>query len=167
MEPGDRTVLVVMGVSGSGKSTVAGMLAGRLGWDLQEGDDLHPPGNIAKMAAGEPLTDEDRLPWLDRIAEWIHRHTSAGVPGIITCSALKRTYRDRLRGDHVVFVHLTGSPAVIEQRLAARTGHFMPAGLLSSQIAALEAPGTDEDVIVVEIGRDPLDEVDEILDRLR
>lgn len=92
-----QPVLVIMGVSGSGKSTVAGILAGRLGWDLEEGDDLHPARNITKMAAGDPLTDEDRRPWLDRVAEWIRAHTTAGMPGIITCSALKRTYRDQLR----------------------------------------------------------------------
>ena len=93
-----------MGVSGCGKSTVAGVLAGRLGWDLGEGDDLHPAANVAKMAAGHPLTDEDRKPWLELVASWIREHTDAGRPGIITCSALKRSYRDVLRGDDVVFV---------------------------------------------------------------
>src|SRR6185295_9211332 len=89
-----QPVLVIMGVSGSGKSTVAGLLAGQLGWDLAEGDDLHPPNNVAKMSAGIPLTDDDRWPWLDRVATWIRDHTAAGAPGIITCSALKRSYRD-------------------------------------------------------------------------
>jgi gluconokinase len=98
------TVLVLMGVSGSGKSTVAGLLAGRLSWDLEEGDDLHPAANVAKMAAGHPLTDEDRRPWLDRVAAWIRHRAEAGRPGIITCSALKRSYRDRLRAPGVVFV---------------------------------------------------------------
>jgi gluconokinase len=106
-------------VSGCGKSTVAGILAGRLGWDLEEGDDLHPARNITKMAAGDPLTDDARRPWLDRVAGWIRAHTTAGIPGIITCSALKRGYRDQLRGDHVVFVHLAGSRDTIGQRLAA------------------------------------------------
>ena len=91
-----QPVLVIMGVSGSGKSTVAAILAGHLGWDLQEGDDLHPGTNVDKMAAGIALTDDDRWPWLDRVADWIRDHTMAGVPGIITCSALKRVYRDRV-----------------------------------------------------------------------
>ena len=98
-----------MGVTGAGKSTMAGILAGQLGWDLAEGDDLHPAANVAKMSAGTPLTDEDRWPWLDRVAAWIRDHTATGMPGIITCSALKRSYRDRLSGNNVVFVHLTGS----------------------------------------------------------
>ncbi len=108
--PRQLPVLVVMGVSGSGKSTVAGILAGQLGWDLVEGDDLHPAANVAKMSAGIPLADEDRWPWLDRVAAWIRNHTATGVPGIITCSALKRSYRDKLSGDNVVFVHLTMVP---------------------------------------------------------
>lgn len=114
-------VLVLMGVSGSGKSTVGGMLAGAMGWDLQEGDDLHPQANIDKMATGHPLNDEDRWPWLDKIAVWIKSHTDAGQPGIVTCSALKRSYRDVLRGEHVVFVHLAGSRDQIGQRLTARS----------------------------------------------
>ena len=97
-------VLVIMGVSGGGKSTVAGLLAGRLGWDLAEGDDMHPAANIAKMAAGHPLDDADRWPWLARVAEWIHVRTAADLPGIVTCSALKRSYRDVLRAPSVVFV---------------------------------------------------------------
>jgi len=101
-------VLVIMGVSGSGKSTVAGLLAGRLGWDLAEGDDLHPESNVAKMHAGQPLTDEDRWPWLESIADWIRAHTAAGNPGVVTCSALKKRYRDVLRGEGVVFVFLEG-----------------------------------------------------------
>ena len=166
MDAAQQPVLVIMGVSGSGKSTVAGILAGRLGWDLEEGDDLHPASNVAKMAAGEPLTDEDRRPWLDRVAEWIHAHTAAGRPGIITCSALKRSYRDRLRGDHVVFVYLAGSREVLAQRLAARTGHFMPAALLDSQLAALEPPGDDENALTVEIGRRAADEAGDVIARL-
>ena len=126
-------VLVLMGVSGSGKSTVGGMLAGAMGWDLQEGDDLHPQANIDKMATGHPLNDEDRWPWLDKIAVWIKSHTDAGQPGIVTCSALKRSYRDVLRGEHVVFVHLAGSRDQIGQRLTARLDHYMPASLLDSR----------------------------------
>ena len=119
----EQPVLVIMGVSGSGKSTVAGILAGQLGWDLEEGDDLHPAENVAKMAAGQPLTDEDRWPWLDEVAAWITEHTAGGTPGIITCSALKRIYRDRMRGPNVVFVHLAGSKDEIGHRLPQRTLH--------------------------------------------
>ena len=161
-----QPVLVIMGVSGSGKSTVAGILAGQLGWDLEEGDDLHPAANVAKMAAGTPLTDDDRWPWLDRVADWIRDHTRSGLPGVITCSALKRIYRDRMRGDHVVFVHLTGSKDTISHRLAARTDHYMPTTLLDSQINTLESPGPDESVIVIDVGRKPAEEAAEIIDRL-
>jgi gluconokinase len=159
-------VLVLMGVSGCGKSTVAGVLAGRLGWDFGEGDDLHPPENVAKMAAGHPLTDEDRWPWLERVAQWIREHTEAGRPGIITCSALKRSYRDILRGDHVVFVYLHGTREQIATRLAARHGHYMPPELLDSQFAALEPPGEDEHALSIDIGP-PADVLaDEIMERL-
>jgi gluconokinase len=161
-----RPVLVVMGVSGSGKSTVAGLLAGRLGWDLAEGDDLHPPANVAKMAAGHPLNDEDRAPWLAKIAAWIQEHTAAGRPGIITCSALKRRYRDVLAGDHVVFVYLAGSPDRIAARLASRHGHFMPAGMLASQLATLEPPTSDDNAIAVDVGESPVEEAEEIIRRL-
>lgn len=143
-------VLVVMGVSGCGKSTVARLLADRLGWDLQEGDDLHPPANVAKMASGVPLTDDDRWPWLDLVAGWITERTAAGRPGIITCSALRRVYRDRLAGDGVIFVYLEGTKERIADRLAARNDHFMPAGLLDSQLETLEPPGEDENVVSVE-----------------
>ena len=161
-----QPVLVIMGVSGSGKSTVAGILAGQLGWDLEEGDDLHPPANVAKMSAGTPLTDQDRWPWLDKVAEWITEHTAAGLPGIITCSALKRIYRDRMRGDHVIFVHLTGDRDTINQRISARQDHFMPPALLDTQIATLEAPGPDENVLEVNLGRPPAEEAAEIITRL-
>jgi len=155
-----------MGVSGSGKSTVAGILAGQLGWDLEEGDDLHPPANVAKMAAGFPLTDEDRWPWLDLVAGWISDHTRAGIPGIITCSALRKVYRDRMRGEHVVFVHLAGSKDTIGRRLNARRDHFMPGTLLDSQMATLEPPGPDENTLVVDLGRKPAEEAAEIISRL-
>ena len=158
-----QPVVVVMGVSGSGKSTVAGILAGQLGWDFAEGDDLHPVANVAKMSAGIPLTDEDRWPWLDRIAAWIHHHTASGVPGIITCSALKRSYRDKLSGDNVVFVHLAGTKDVIGQRLTARLDHYMPATLLDSQIATLEPPEADENALSVVAGRAPAEEAAEII----
>lgn len=156
-------VLVVMGVSGCGKSTLAGVLAGTLGWDLAEGDDLHPDANVRKMAAGMPLTDDDRRPWLDRVAGWIAEHTDAGRPGVITCSALKRSYRDRLSGPGVVFVHVDGSRALIGERMEARLDHFMPTSLLDSQFATLEAPGPDESVVTVSAGLVPGDQVDTIV----
>ena len=150
-------VLVVMGVSGSGKSTVAALLAARLGWAFEEGDALHPPANVAKMHAGHPLDDADRAPWLAKIADWVDARLDAGESAVVTCSALKRSYRaliDR-RGTGVVFVFLTGTRETIAARLAARQGHFMPPGLLDSQIATLEPPGANEPEIEVEIGGSP------------
>jgi gluconokinase/shikimate kinase len=155
-----------MGVSGSGKSTVAGLLAGRLGWDLAEGDDLHPASNVAKMHAGQPLTDEDRWPWLESIADWIRAHTESGTPGVVTCSALKKRYRDILRGDGVVFVFLEGTPEKISDRLASRHGHFMPPALLESQFEALEAPTADENFIALSVSASPAEEAQEIITRL-
>jgi gluconokinase len=159
-------VLVVMGVSGTGKSTVAALLAGRLGWDLEEGDDLHPASNVAKMASGQPLTDDDRWPWLDKISAWIQLHTGSGTPGIITCSALRRAYRDRLREPGVAFVHLSGSAEEISGRLSARLDHFMPVSLLESQLSTLEPLEPDENGIVIHIGQRPKDEAKEIIQRL-
>jgi gluconokinase len=159
-------VLVIMGVSGGGKSTVAGLLAGRLGWDLAEGDDMHPAANIAKMAAGHPLDDADRWPWLARVAEWIRVRTAVDRPGIVTCSALKRSYRDVLRDPSVVFVYLAGSRELIARRLAARQGHFMPAALLNSQFADLEPPGPDEHAVTVDITGSPSAEAAQILQAL-
>jgi gluconokinase/shikimate kinase len=159
-------VLVLMGVSGSGKSTVAALLAGRLGWDFEEGDELHPAANIAKMAAGHPLDDTDRKPWLEKVAAWITEHTAAGEPGIITCSALERRYRDVLRGEHVIFVYLAGTQHQIADRLAARHGHFMPPSLLDSQFAILEPPGPDENAITVHISASSSELADEIIHRL-
>ncbi|WP_104136416.1 gluconokinase [Arthrobacter sp. ZGTC131] len=161
-----QPVLVIMGVSGSGKSTVAGVVAGRLGWDLAEGDDLHPVRNVTKMQAGEPLTDEDRLPWLETIADWIRQHTQSGIPGVITCSALKRRYRDILRGENVVFVFLQGSKDSISGRLASRHGHFMPPALLESQFEALEKPTEDENYISLCVTATPAEEAQEIIERL-
>jgi gluconokinase len=160
-------VLVIMGVAGSGKSTVAGLLAGRLGWDLAEGDDMHPPANIAKMAAGHPLTDEDRRPWLARVAAWILEHTAAHRPGIVTCSALKRSYRDVLRGDAVIFVYLAASRELIAQRLAARHGHFMSPALLDSQFATLEPPGPDERAITIDVSGSPAESASLIMGALQ
>jgi gluconokinase len=162
----NRNVLVLMGVSGCGKSTVAGILAGRLGWDFGEGDELHPPANVAKMAAGHPLTDDDRWPWLDLVAGWIREHIDAGRPAIITCSALKRSYRDVLRGEHVDFVYLRGTREQIAARLATRHGHYMPAELLDSQFATLEPPTEDEHALVIDIGPPPDVLATEIVERL-
>lgn len=136
--------IIVMGVSGSGKSTVGAALAARRGWCFVDGDDLHPPANVAKMAAGEPLTDADRTPWLARIAEALQ--DCRDIPLVIACSALKRRYRDRLRqaDSGVRFVFLYGSTTLLAQRLSGRAGHFMPTSLLQSQLDALEAPGPDE-----------------------
>lgn len=150
-------VLVVMGVSGCGKTTVAALLAGRLGWPFEEGDALHPQSNIDKMRAGHPLTNDDRGPWLEKVAEWVEERLDAGENGLITCSALKRAYRDVInrRGSGVVFVFLAGSKETIEARLAVRHGHFMPASLLDSQFADLEEPDFDEPEIRVDIGPAP------------
>jgi gluconokinase len=142
-------VVVVMGVSGAGKSTVAAGLAQRLGWDFTEGDALHPATNVAKMAAGQPLTDEDRKPWLAAVAGWIDSELNSGRRGVITCSALKQSYRDQLRRPRVVFVYLDVPRAELERRVAHRAGHFMPPSLLDSQLAALEPPGPGEAAITV------------------
>jgi carbohydrate kinase (thermoresistant glucokinase family) len=158
-----------MGVSGSGKSTVAGALAESLGWPLAEGDDFHSPANIAKMRAGTPLDDSDRMPWLRSIAAWIDAQRQAGQSGIVTCSALKRAYRDLLSGDRpqVIFVYLKGTVDVMSQHLARRQGHFMPASLLSSQFETLEEPGKDEPVLTVDAARPVAAIVSEIEKRLK
>jgi carbohydrate kinase (thermoresistant glucokinase family) len=146
-----------MGVSGSGKTAIAEILASRLGWPFQEGDALHSEANIEKMRAGQPLTDADRRQWLAAVAEWIEGRLDAGENGIITCSALKRSYREVInrRGSGVLFVYLAGSRATIAPRLAARQGHFMPLSLLDSQFADLEEPAPDEPHIRMEIGPPP------------
>ncbi|TMF52192.1 MAG: gluconokinase [Chloroflexi bacterium] len=148
------SVLVLMGVSGCGKTTVAAILARRLGWPFEEGDALHPQANIEKMAAGHSLTDVDRWPWLAKVADWIDKRLDAGENGLITCSALKRSYRDLInrRGSGLMFVFLAGSKETIAARLAARHGHFMRASLLDSQFADLDEPAADEPAIRVEIG---------------
>lgn len=161
-----QPVLVIMGVSGSGKSTVAGVVAGKLGWDLMEGDDLHPEVNVAKMQAGIALTDEDRWPWLESIAVWIRQHTQSGRPGAITCSALKKRYRDVLRGEGVIFVFLQGNKDKISDRLTSRHGHFMPPALLESQFDALEEPTEDENYISLSVSASPAEEAQEIIDTL-
>lgn len=150
-------VLVVMGVSGSGKTTVANLLAGHLGWPFEEGDGLHPQSNIQKMKDGRPLNDADRESWLVAVVEWVEKRIDAGENGLITCSALKRSYRDVInrRGAGVVFVFLAGSKATIAPRLAARQAHFMPSSLLDSQFADLEEPQPDEPHIRVDIAPSP------------
>jgi len=149
--------VVVMGVSGCGKTTVGERLAAALGWPFDEGDRFHPEANIAKMAAGIPLDDTDRWPWLDILVARIAAKEAAGTSSLLSCSSLKRRYRDRLRtgAPRVRFVHLHGDKAVLAARLAARTGHFFPAGLLDSQFTALEPLGSDEDGVVVDVALDP------------
>jgi gluconokinase len=164
-DAGPPTALVVMGVSGSGKTTVARALAERLGWPFAEGDDFHPPANVAKMHAGHPLDDDDRWPWLRSIAEWIRGQVDAGRSVVVTCSALKRSYRDLLAaGDPCVwFVHVDVSAATLRARLAHREGHYMPASLLDSQLATLERLQRDEPGTVVPGDAEPAHVVDAIL----
>jgi len=163
------TTIVVMGVSGSGKTSAARELTRQLGWEYIEGDDLHPAANVAKMAAGTPLDDEDRWPWLRQIAEVIGAHEAAGTSLVITCSALKRSYRDLLREGHpsVWFAHVDVPREVLAERLAQRTGHFMPPSLLDSQLATLQRLADDEPGDVID-GNAPLVEtVAEVLADLR
>lgn len=159
------SVLVMIGVSGSGKTTVAALLAERLGWIFKDGDDLHPAANVDKMHAGVPLTDGDRWPWLRVVAAWIDARRAAGERGVVACSALRRAYRDLLRGGHpeVGLVYLKGDRALILRRQAARHGHFMPASLMLSQFTALEEPEADENAIVVSVEGRPREIVDAIL----
>jgi gluconokinase len=163
------TVIVLMGVTGCGKTTVGRLLAERLGAVFAEGDAYHPPANVAKMSRGEPLTDEDRWPWLDALARDIGRWLDAGTSAVVGCSALKRAYRERLRAGRggVRLVHLTGDPELIQERMAARRGHYMPLSLLPSQLATLEPPGADEGAIVVDVAGTPETIAAEVLRRLR
>jgi len=163
------TSIVVMGVSGSGKTSAARELTRQLGWEYIEGDDLHPEANVAKMAAGTPLDDEDRWPWLRRIAEVIGAHEAAGTSVVVTCSALKRSYRDLLSDGHpsVWFAHVDVPREVLAQRLAARQGHYMPPSLLDSQLATLERLGDGEPGAIID-GNGPLVEtVAEVLADLK
>ena len=157
-----------MGVAGCGKSTVADLLSAGLGWSFMDGDSLHPDSNIAKMESGQPLTDEDRWPWLEKVAAWIEGQHAAGQDGIITCSALKRSYRDVLnrRGEGVVFVYLAGKRRTLEDRMQARVGHFMPPGMLASQLATLEEPQPDEPSIRAPIEQSPTEIVEEVVKEL-
>ena len=158
-------LLVVMGVSGSGKSTVGAALAQRLGIPFADADDFHPPANIAKMTAGEPLDDADRRPWLEAIGDWLADHATDG--GVVSCSALKVAYRDQLRthAPRARFVHLAGSREVIARRQASRPGHFMPASLLDSQFATLEPLAPHEDGVVIDVEQSVDAIVQEYVDR--
>ena len=161
-------VIVLMGVAGCGKSTTGAALAKALGWPFRDADSFHPPANIAKMRQGLPLNDDDRAPWLAAIAEWIDARCELGEPGIVSCSALKRVYRQRIVGvrDRVRLVYLRGDMALIGLRLRARRGHFMPATLLESQFATLEEPQADERPLVVSVAMSPPRVMRTILERL-
>ena len=150
-------ILIVAGVSGCGKTTVGALLAGRLRWRFADADSFHPEANVAKMRAGIPLTDADREPWLQAITGWMDERIAANQSAVVTCSALKRAYRDRLLTGRpeATMVFLEVSRKMLEQRLMARTDHFFPEKLLDSQLAALEPPGQDERVQVVLSGDDP------------
>jgi carbohydrate kinase (thermoresistant glucokinase family) len=155
-QPGDRTrIAVVMGVSGCGKTTIGEALASRLSWSFADADTFHPPENVAKMSAGQPLDDADRAPWLSAIAARIDEWRGRGESGVVTCSALKRRYRAVIVGDRpeVRLVYLDGGRDLIASRLAGRHGHFMPGALLDSQFEALEPPGRDEHPLAVSIDR--------------
>ena len=158
--------MLVLGVAGSGKTTVGAMLAGKLGWQYADADDFHPVANVEKMAAGHPLTDADRWPWLHAIAAWMDVQIAAGQPAVVTCSALKRAYRDVLRRPEVQMVYLHGSPDLIAARLASRQGHFFKREMLDGQFATLQEPEPDEHVITVSIEGTPLQVVDAILAQL-
>lgn len=166
--PSSVTAIIVMGVSGSGKSSIGERLSAGLDWPFRDGDSFHPPANVAKMHAGIPLTDEDRWPWLAAIAAWIGALRAVGEHGVVACSALKRAYRDALRDGHqdVRFVYLEGSAELIAARLAERKDHFMPPSLLASQFAALEPPGPDEAPITVSIEATPDAITADVLHRL-
>jgi carbohydrate kinase (thermoresistant glucokinase family) len=144
-----------MGVSGSGKTTIGALLAQILNCPYADADAFHPAANVAKMAIGQPLTDEDRIPWLEAIRAWIDQRVANQEPGIVSCSALKRRYRDELRRPEACFVYLRGTPSQIAPRLAAREGHFFKPDMLDTQFAALEEPGSDENVIMVPIDHTP------------
>ncbi|WP_062213313.1 gluconokinase [Streptomyces sp. NBRC 109706] len=151
------STVVVMGVSGVGKTTVARPLAGRLGVPFAEADDFHSEANVAKMSSGVPLTDDDRLPWLRSIGVWLGERARTGERGVVTCSALKRKYRDLLRAadPDVFFLHLSGSTELVGERIERRTDHFMPPSLLRTQLAALEPLADDERGLVLDVAPGP------------
>jgi gluconokinase len=161
---------VVMGVSGSGKTTIAGQLATRVGFTFADGDDFHPPTNVAKMARGEPLTDVDRDPWLEALRAWIAAHDRAGRSTVLACSALKRRYRDTLRAgapQRVNFIHLTAPAEELRRRMGRRAGHFMPPLLLESQLATLEPLAGDEPGLTLDATFPPKIVIERILDIVR
>ncbi|MEU9252977.1 gluconokinase [Streptomyces sp. NPDC048270] len=165
-----QRVIVVMGVAGTGKTTVGRLLAEALALPYAEGDAFHPASNVAKMSAGTPLDDADRLPWLDAIGDWMRERAGlGGGGGVVAASSLKRSYRDRLRtaAPGAVFVHLTGERPLIERRMAARTGHFMPAALLDSQFATLEPLQEDEPGLAVDVSGPPEEITERALAALR
>lgn len=166
--PGATTTIVLMGVSGSGKSSMMHKLARDLGWPDAEGDTFHSIENVEKMRNGIPLTDEDRLPWLDALAAWIGERERAGENGLVTCSALKREYRDRLQLGHpsVWFVHLVAHRSVLEERVQRRRGHYMPASLLTSQLEMLEPLAADEPGIAISTEMSNARAIEEILARI-
>ena len=159
--------LVFMGVSGSGKSTAGQAVNARLGWEFAEGDDFHPQANIDKMSAGRPLVDEDRIPWLESLAAWTREHDAAGRPTMISCSALRRSYRDILRtgGEHTFFVHMVGDKGLLLERMSSRE-HFMPPALLESQLDTLEPLGEDEAGMAVDVDQTPDVIAQQVLTRL-
>jgi carbohydrate kinase (thermoresistant glucokinase family) len=161
------SVLVVMGVAGSGKTTLSRLLAQMLHWQFLDGDALHPAANVQKMRKGVPLTDEDRWPWLHAVAAWIDATRAAGH-GVVACSALKRRYRDVLLGDRgdVRLVYLDAGEDIVRERLMKRAGHFMPVSLLESQFDALEPPASDEAAIVVSVAGEPAAIASEVIERL-
>lgn len=168
-DAGAPAVIVVMGVASSGKTSLGERLAERLGWPFRDADSFHPPENVAKMSSAIPLTDEDRKPWLAAIAAWIDELRTRGDNGIVTCSALKKAYREVIVGDRpdVALVYLKGSRELIGQRMAARQHHFMPPALLDSQFATLEEPGADENPLVVQIEASKEALVEQVLRELR
>ena len=161
-------VVVVMGVSGAGKTTIGRLLAERLGWEFADGDEFHPRANVKKMRSGIPLTDEDRLPWLQAIAQWVDEMRQQGNRAVTASSVLKRSYRDIVIGARpdVRLVFLEGSPTLIAERVAARRGHFMPANLLDSQFATLEPPSPEENAIRVSVELSPHQIVSSIVEQL-
>ncbi len=161
-------VIVLMGVAGCGKSTTGAALSKALGWPFRDADSFHPPANIAKMSQGLPLNDDDRAPWLAAIARWIDERCALSEPGVVSCSALKRDYRQRIIGARrgVRLVYLKGDMVLIGRRLRARKHHFMPAALLESQFATLEEPRADERPLIVSVAMSPRRVVGTILERL-